>query len=497
MNLGELFSNLTTGDGVLRPMTEAPQAFSDVKQAMDQTLMELVELQPGESFRGEVLDVNREGVTIRSADMSFQAKFSEPVELHIGDQLSFVVRENKEGLLTIAPVRDSVILGEEGLIYKALKEAGLAPTDRNLDAAESLLKNGQAMDREGILGLAKESLKYPDVPVSHLAWMEKNGLALTPENVKNFENYAGWNSRTSEQLDIIKQQFPKLLEQIFSEEGEKAFTEGSLPPRLTALREFSAEMLSGLPKEEMTEKQPFVMIQRMLEQAEKADGGEWLEKLSDYVRTHTDSIQNALADQLSIRPQELFTQKLSRFYGKLDTLMERLRSLSEPAKAQTAAAPLYEAAGQVQGELAFLGEMNQGRQGEKAAQKMMLMLPVKLQNQVRQGNLYIYSNKRGSGERRDGIRLFLHLDMEWLGALEVMMELKQRNVLMSFSLEEEAAVQLLREHLPELTRSLEKKGYRLSGSVGKKEKDRDFEKDFLRTGEDAKNLLRYSFDMRV
>lgn len=507
MNLGDLFSHLTAGGntermatGISPGETDVMSGLSDAKQTMNQALMELVDLQPGETFRGQVLDINSQGVTVQSGDASFQAKFLEPVELHIGDQLSFEVRENQDGLVTIAPIKDSVILGEEGLIYKALNKAGLAATDRNLDVAESLLKNGMAMDHDSITRIAGESLKFPDVPVSHLVLMEKYGLEIEQNNVRNFENYANWSSKTVEQLDIVKQQFPELLQQVVSEAGKQLQSGQGIPEKTELLKELLSTMIRELPEGETQREHPFVVLRNLLEQYEgapKEQVGQVKNELLAYVRENGEILKNALGEQLSIRPEELGTQKLNHFYGKLDTLMGQLKELSLPETPGDSPSPVSEAAKQVQSELAFLGQMNQGNHGRQAAEKMMAMLPLKLKNQITQGNLYVYSKKHGGWDINAGVSLFLHLDMESLGPLDVMMEMKRKDVLMTFSTEDEDSARILREHLNQLTERLGTKGYHLSGNVRKKEEDRDFEKDFLRKGEETKNLLRYSFDMRV
>ncbi|MCD7708649.1 MAG: flagellar hook-length control protein FliK, partial [Clostridiales bacterium] len=96
------------------------------------------------------------------------------------------------------------------------------------------------------------------------------------------------------------------------------------------------------------------------------------------------------------------------------------------------------------------------------------------------------------------ITAFLHLDMDNLGSTDVSVKLFNKDVSTDFYLQNDAAYELVKMHIPELEARLREKGYNCTVSVVNEEKHVDFVEDFLKQDlPSAGQVHRYSFDMRA
>lgn len=494
MNLSDFFTFNTAG-GQRGPLgmdkglggisSPAEQFLRNVAQGNTKTLMDITSLKPGQVFSGQVTDINQDYVMISSGGTSFKARFSEPVDLSISQQISFEIKSNENDTITIAPLRENFDSPEDALIYRALSKAGMAATDLNLDIGEALLKNGQTVDRQNIQKFAALSLKYPQASAEGLVLLDKYGIKVNESSIKQLNDYMQWSSKTTQHLSEISEEMPKVLYELTQSQGKEG------------LRYFLESHLMQLKQSGNLEKPEFSPLKELDSIVRNENG--MPRDIESFIRDNGEGLVKAFSQLYSIEPEQLGEGKLNEFYENLKNQMEQLRTIGQ--KTDVNLANVYDGAQQVLEQMDFLSQMNQGGTGggnREAAKKMMAFLPLKLRNKVTQGDLYVYSRQQGNWNIREGISLYLHLDMEKLGELGIFMEMKQKSVTMNFSLKDDEAADLIRKHLKELDGKLLEKGYRFSGSVGdlKKEKP-DFVKDFMSKGEKKHKVSRYSFDMRV
>lgn len=516
MNLSDFFPFNTAGsrqDGLLmsdRSLKNAEISGKEGTQFLRQvagentrTLMDITNLKPGQVFSGQITDIGQEYVTISSGGTSFKARFSEPVDLSISQQISFEIKGNENDTITIAPLREDFSSPEDALIYRALGKAGMAATDLNLDIGEALLKNGQTVDRQNLQKFAALALKYPQASPEQLILLDKYGIKINESSIQYLNNYMQWNSKTTQYLSDISEVLPKALYDLSQAQGKEG------------LQSFFKDHLMQAKQSGNIEK-PELSLLKELDSLVRNEAST-LKDIGDFIKDNEKGLAKAFSQLYSIEPEQLGEGKLNEFYETLKNQMEQLRTLGNSdarvvagnVNVSESAVPgdpsplarLLDGTQQVLGQMDFLSQMNQGGSGggnREAANKMMAFLPLKLRNKVTQGDLYVYSRQHGNWNIREGVSLYLHLDMEGLGELGIFMEMKQKFISMKFSLKDNEAAGLIKKHLKELDGRLLEKGYSFSGSVGdlKKEKP-DFVKDFMSQGEKKHKVSRYSFDMRV
>ena len=188
---------------------------------------------------------------------------------------------------------------------------------------------------------------------------------------------------------------------------------------------------------------------------------------------HSDPFKSLLKDglqkQWTLTPEELFKDgKVEEFYQKLLRESSQLTKLMNEAMqsgAQSANAPQAKAMGNIAENVEFINQMNQ--------MLNYVQLPLKFGNSQAHGDLYVYTNKKHMARGDGMLTAFLHLDMDYLGSLDVSIALQTQKgqITTKFYLDEDS-IALVEEHIGELSARLEKKGYRCKNMILEKDEDK-------------------------
>ena len=202
-------------------------------------------------------------------------------------------------------------------------------------------------------------------------------------------------------------------------------------------------------------------------------------------------LKDTLQNEWSLTPEELTEDgKVKEFYQKLLQRGEQLSRLMEHVSTQNQTST-GNSLQNIRENVEFINQMNQMFQ--------YVQLPLKLSGSQAQGELYLYTNKRNLAKKDGMLTAILHLDMEYLGNVDVNITLdtNTEQVTTRFYMEEET-VTLLEEHMEELTERLMKKGYQSQAYFEKRESEKTV---FERIEDQARGmstpLVYQNFDMRT
>ena len=202
-------------------------------------------------------------------------------------------------------------------------------------------------------------------------------------------------------------------------------------------------------------------------------------------------MKDTLQNEWSLKPEELTENgKVKEFYQKLIRQGEQLSEIMEQTATQNQTST-GNALQNIRENVEFMNQMNQMFQ--------YVQLPLKLSGSQAQGELYVYTNKRNLAQKDGMLTAILHLDMEYLGSMDINIALntKTEQVTTRFCIEEEA-ISLMEEHMEELTERLVKKGYHSQTCFEKRESGKTV---FEQIEEQAKGmsvpLVYQNFDMRT
>lgn len=203
-------------------------------------------------------------------------------------------------------------------------------------------------------------------------------------------------------------------------------------------------------------------------------------------------LNHVMEEQWLIQPQELKTKdKISELYERLNRQMEQIDKILKATGNEQS--PLARSTEQIRGNVEFMNEVNQIYN--------YVQIPLKMNGQNANGDLYVYTNKRKPREENGELSAFLHLDMEHLGSTDVLVKMKGKAVDTNFSFADDASFELVQKYLPILDAKLTALGYSTTITVNNEAKKVDFVEDFLKKdlpgGGGAGVVHRYSFDVRA
>lgn len=189
-----------------------------------------------------------------------------------------------------------------------------------------------------------------------------------------------------------------------------------------------------------------------------------------------------------LRPQDVKQDKIKSLYNRLNHQMDRMEQIIEEShQTQT---PLAKAVSQLRGNIEFMNQISQLYH--------YVQLPLKMSAQNARGDLYVYTNKRSIDDAEGDLTAFLHLDMEHLGSTDVSVRMRAHKVHTDFYLADDRSYALIQEHMGELVKRLDDKGYKCTIEIKNEKQSVDFVEDFMKKDQPVAGILhRYSFDVRA
>ena len=202
------------------------------------------------------------------------------------------------------------------------------------------------------------------------------------------------------------------------------------------------------------------------------------------------AIKNEMIKQWLLTPEDVGKEhKAEELYEKLNSQLSRFsQTLNQSVGADTS---LAKAVSNLSGNIDFMNQMNQVF--------TYIQLPLKLQSQEANGELYVYTNKKNLAKKDGEVSALLHLDMEHLGSVDVYVSMKDTKVSTQFRLKDDSALDLIAGHIDLLNERLNKRGYTMNASFVKKgeEETGSVMEEILKQDKNISILSGYSFDARA
>lgn len=594
MNIGNLFGNYESHlQESLKMDGKNTEQTSQAKPSG-----ELASLKEGMVFKGEVLDVSGEKVTIRLENNGrLPARLQGDVQLGIGDELLFSVKENNVSQILIKPLFDSLYSAQTKVLEQALDLAGLSPTEKNFAVAKELMDAGQPLDRGTMTQLLSQSMKFPDAPMSTLVSLNKMNIPVNGENIEQYSRYEALQHQLSgdientvssmtdfsnlfpadsdgkiifsfvkEMMDMFTEEMPEAL---VSEDMENAAA--SLDNEAMEQNEVSQNNLtgdkivsdsSGGTVSQLTENHmddmhlsndnniiiennssdentsPVISqkdvkaLSQQLELSQKdtssllqniKDAGISNEVITNVIRNSSSpeqflqnmmsAMQETMLSDASLKQlldsnelKKLFSDMIHKSWSinpnqmktpkEIDELYDRIQRQSKAFEnalnTKGGDAKNFQQNSQnMRQNMSFMEQLNH--------QMIYAQMPLKLSGQNANSELYIYADKKKLMEKKDGISVMLHLDMEHLGQTDIKVTLTQSNVHARFYLNDQESVDIVTDNMGDLAKQLGLRGFSLTNEVVKRKPAESINKvvDEIIDENAEKSIKRYTFDART
>lgn len=267
---------------------------------------QLAATQEGQVFQGIILDVTNKQVKIAlDANNVIQAKMAEALTLNIGDELSFVVKENNGQSVYIKPIDNQLQNIKNNVLTKILEQNNLSPSDKNYQIAEGLMNHNMPLDRGSMQRIIQQSFKYPDAEIDNLINMNKLGIPVNESTINQYQDMLDNNHQLSGNIAEFSKSVVAVIDELaISYEtgniGENTFTD-KINSILNIISD-GQDKVSSVMKNEINE--AYI----------KDTNTELLNVNSEELRTEFNHSNSLLADELS--------QKLGLDKGALEVILK-------------------------------------------------------------------------------------------------------------------------------------------------------------------------------
>ncbi len=553
MRLSSLFvqGNQSYIDGNGREMDSA-----SLEQNLKNGMEEIASKQPGQSVTGEVIEKNGSDILLAiGKNQMLRAKLDAGIPVEEGQMMTFSIKNASGAKVILSPLYANT--GNDPNVSKALQMAGIPENALTGKMVQTMMQEGMSIDRDSLSRMLRVVSANPEANVETMVQLSRLEIPVTENTLFQMEAYKNLEHQITDGIFEIADALQNtaavmindgdaegavsLYREILSllsegesvqpqAEGEAQISVGlpseeALPLKESGLQTEEGQELQGQQQIEsrlQTEGQQRAESglqtegQQRAESSIQADGGtplktigvllERLEKalLSDEIAPHQresisrlfsgkefqQAIKNEMIKQWLLTPEDVGKEhKAEELYEKLNSQLSRFRqTLNQSVGADTS---LARAVSNLSGNIDFMNQMNQ--------MFTYIQLPLKLQSQEANGELYVYTNKKNLAKKDGEVSALLHLDMEHLGSVDVYVSMKDTKVSTQFRLKDDSALDLIAGHIDLLNERLNKRGYTMNASFVKKgeEETGSVMEEILKQDKNISILSGYSFDARA
>ena len=200
-------------------------------------------------------------------------------------------------------------------------------------------------------------------------------------------------------------------------------------------------------------------------------------------------LQHTMEKNWLMEPKDVANkEKVEEFYEQLKNQTGKVAETASDVLGKDA--PLTQSANQLSQNIDFLNQLNHTF--------TYVQLPLRLNGQNANGDLYVYTNKKNLADKDGKVSAFLHLDMDNLGCVDVYVAMEQQRVSTNFMVADDSILDLIEQNIDLLNERLEKRGYQLTSKVSLIQEETSVLQEMQKElGQSALPLAMYSFDVRA
>jgi len=202
----------------------------------------------------------------------------------------------------------------------------------------------------------------------------------------------------------------------------------------------------------------------------------------------TTLLKGVISEQWLLKPDEVSDKKtVEAYYDKLlEQSIKLADSLSNVLKSDSG---LLKSAVSIKDNVDFMNQLNQ--------LFTYTQLPLKFSKENAHGELYVYTNKKNLAKEDGNLSALLHLEMEYLGNVDIYVAMQNERLSTRFYLEKEETLNFIADHIHILSDNLAKKGYILNSEFSIREKPVNIMEEIKNEQKSTTLLGQYAFDMRA
>lgn len=262
--------NISTLVGQYNQATAAGSEKITGTKGVENLVSSLKSLTKGNIFEGTVSSMKNGRVTLALAGGSqISARVDGKVSLSVGQSMFFQVKSNDGTQIAIRPF----VVDGNGVNYtlmQALSAAGLPTQSNYLFMVNRMMQEQMPIDKNSLQQMARLVNANGTIDVQTLVQMNKLGIAITPENAAQFENYLGDRQAITAAIDDLINELPTAMQGTDMPEGELRQMNAQV---LSIVTENIPDVLGGAAQAEVVQAEAVQAENPLLAAAEAAQQG--------------------------------------------------------------------------------------------------------------------------------------------------------------------------------------------------------------------------------
>ena len=469
-------------------------------------------LQAGQTIQGEVVAVKGDEVQLAVRDILIEARLAQSMNLTPGTIMPFQVKANTGQGLSLIPLFTNTAADPN--VLKALDMAGLPVNEKSVEMVRTLMEKGMPIDKQSIQEMYREVVAFKDAVVRDIVNLHQMKMPVTQESLNQFTMYQnnqhylgdafleigksigeeiehlaaeGKTQTAANLLQKLSQVFENKEAALQNTEDNKGLVNSTVDVSELTVSESAGSVENASGTEVAGKSAAIVLTEEMLLNDNKnaEQGKEVLETEKSVKAEENQTVQDQssreiqnLKELADILLKEKIPGKLSEVFEKIwnkevskqwmlepDTVADKkqVKELYEKMESQIkqlekvleetnlAKSPAAKVIQNTASNLDFMNQLNQ--------MHAYIQLPLKMTGQNAHGELYVFTNRKNISKQDGKVTALLHLDMEYLGKMDVYVALEDKKVSTNFYLEKEEYLDFMEEHMDLLTARLNKRGY--------------------------------------
>ena len=176
--------------------------------SLDKAGLELLrEMNSGDTFRGEVVDIAQNTATILiGEDARITADIDPNVNLSVGQSVLFEVNTDSDNLVSLRTLFTNI--ANENIANNALTQANVPINATSLALVSTLMEEGMSIDKDSLALLYRNIVSNPEIQANEIIRMKQIGLELNADNIAKFDAVYNFESKISDSINTVINQIP-------------------------------------------------------------------------------------------------------------------------------------------------------------------------------------------------------------------------------------------------------------------------------------------------
>ena len=207
MNIGSIFNQVNNAINSLNQNSgEQVQNTTELVTSLQRGMDILSSLPVGSSLSGTVTGFNEGNLLLQLSEGNMiQARLEGMSQPLIGQNLSFMIKGNSEGNITLSPLYAN--LNPSSTISNALNAAGLPDDPQTQYIVRSMMEEGLPIDRDSLLDMVRTVNEFPTFDPKDVAILQRLNIPVNEEMLTQFENYKNYEHTIGNSLTDIADSF--------------------------------------------------------------------------------------------------------------------------------------------------------------------------------------------------------------------------------------------------------------------------------------------------